>query len=267
MSASIAVAGRSAAPPVSAAQVSAGAVFVRETRSEFLRLMRAPSFCVPTIAFPLMFYALFGILLAGGHAHPQAARHAFASFAVLGTMAPGLFALGITLAADRDRGLLELKRALPMPRGIYLGAKMVMAMLFAILVSLLLMALAVSAGGLSLSLPQLALYLLLASLGVLPFGALGLLVGSLARATAAPSILNVIYLPMSFLSGLWLPLTLLPHVLGQIAPLWPSWQLAQIAAAIAGDAPRTAVGSHVLVLALWTGACVLGAWRALAHAR
>lgn len=267
MNASIALAGRSAAPVVGAAQVSAGAVFLRETRSEFLRLLRAPSFCVPTIAFPLMFYALFGILLAGGHAHPEAARHAFASFVVLGTMAPGLFALGITLAADRDRGLLELKRALPMPRGIYIGAKMVMAMLFAVLVSVLLMALAVSAGGLTLSLPRLALYLLLAPLGALPFGALGLLVGALARASAAPSILNVIYLPMSFLSGLWLPLHLLPHVLGQIAPLWPSWQLAQIAAAIAGDAPRATIGPHVLVLALWTAVCAAGAWRALARAR
>jgi hypothetical protein len=30
---------------------------------------------------------------------------------VLGTMAPGLFALGVTLATDRERGLLKLKRS------------------------------------------------------------------------------------------------------------------------------------------------------------
>ena len=94
---------------------------------------------MPTIAFPLLFYVLFGVLLGPAHSSPEATRHTLASFLVLGTMAPGLFALGITLANDRERGLLELKRALPMPRGLYLAAKLAMSMLFAAIVALLLM--------------------------------------------------------------------------------------------------------------------------------
>ena len=59
-------------------RVSGARVFLLEAHSEFLRLLRAPSFCVPTIAFPLMFYLLFGIFLAPVHAHrgrrPRSAR-------------------------------------------------------------------------------------------------------------------------------------------------------------------------------------------------
>ncbi len=192
---------------------------------------------------------------------------------VLGTMAPGLFALGVTLATDRERGLLELKRALPMPRGIYLAAKLAMSMLFAGTVSILLMVLAAAAGGVTWRRFSGAVCSLLAVLGVLPFCAIGLLVGSLARASAAPAVLNLIYLPMSFLSGLWVPLSFLPHGIAQLAPLWPSWHLAQIAQLAAGvDAgtgrrrtPAGARGRHGRVRR--AGAARAGARRALKGAR
>lgn len=249
--------------PAATRSVSWLAIFMLESHTEFLRLLRAPSFAVPTIAFPLMFYVLFGVLLAPAHAHPEVARRVLASFMVLGTMAPGLFALGVTLATDRERGLLELKRALPMPRGIYLAAKLAMAMLFAGTVSILLMILAAAAGGVTMTPLQWGALFVLAVLGVLPFCAIGLLVGSLARASAAPAVLNLIYLPMSFLSGLWVPLSFLPHGIAQLAPLWPSWHLAQIARVAAGVDPGTGVGGHLLVLAGVTGACVALARRAL----
>ncbi|HKD55545.1 MAG TPA: ABC transporter permease [Steroidobacteraceae bacterium] len=253
---------------VTAAVAAATArIFLLEAHSEFLRLLRAPSFCVPTIAFPLMFYVLFGILLGPGRAHPEAGARVLASFLVLGTMAPGLFALGITLATDRERGLLELKRALPMPRGLYLAAKVATAMLFAAVVSLLLTVLAVLVAGVTLTLLRWALLVLMAVVGVIPFCAIGLLVGSLCKGSATPAVLNLIYLPMSFLSGLWVPLSMLPRPLSQLAPLWPSWQLAQIAEAVVGPAPVAAVPAHALALTAIAAACFGAARRALGRAR
>jgi ABC-2 type transport system permease protein len=242
-------------------------IFTRETYTEFVRMLRAPSFCVPTIAFPLMFFVLFGIVFVPAHAHPAAARHAFASFMVLGCMAAGLFALGVSLAADRERGILELKRALPMPRAVYLAAKTVMAMAFALVITVLLMGLALASGASGLSGARLAGFLGLAVVGVVPFCAIGLLVGSLARVSGTPALLNLIYLPMSFLSGLWLPLSLLPPALGRLAPLWPAWHLSQLAYALSGDAPLTGVGPHLLALAAWSVVCALGAARVLGRRR
>lgn len=242
-------------------------IFLLESHSEFLRLLRAPSFAVPTIAFPLMFYVLFGVLLGPAHASPEAARRALASFIVLGTMAPGLFALGITLANDRERGLLELKRALPMPRGLYLAAKLAMSMLFAAIVSILLMTIAAAAAGVGLALLEWCLLFVLAVLGVLPFCAIGLLVGALTKASAAPAVLNLIYLPMSFLSGLWVPLSFLPHALATLAPLWPAWHLVQIALVVVGLGAPAATPGHLLALAGVTAVCAAAARRALSRPR
>lgn len=61
-------------------------------------------------------------------------------------MAPGLFGLGVTVAMERDRGILEFKRALPMPAGVYIAAKLCVALIFSAIVSLLLIALAVVSG-------------------------------------------------------------------------------------------------------------------------
>src|SRR5690606_42153518 len=65
--------------------------------------------------------------------------------------------------------------------------------------------------------------------GALPFGAIGLYVGTRVGGNAAPVVVNLLYLPMSFLSGIWLPLHVLPDVLARMAPLWPSYHHAQLA--------------------------------------
>ena len=38
-----------------------GQITIAQARSEFLRLIRVPAFSVPSIVFPIMFYALFGL--------------------------------------------------------------------------------------------------------------------------------------------------------------------------------------------------------------
>ena len=87
-----------------------------EVRYEFVRLLRTPSFAVPTLLFPAMFYVLFGVLM-GGHTsgdNPMA-HYLLATYCVFGVMAPGLFGFGITVATERERGWLALKRVAPMP--------------------------------------------------------------------------------------------------------------------------------------------------------
>ncbi|MDE2280630.1 MAG: ABC transporter permease, partial [Xanthomonadaceae bacterium] len=85
-------------------------------------------------------------------------------------------------------------------------------------------------------------------LGVLPFCALGMFVGTLVKGQGAPGMLQLIYLPMSFLSGLWFPLSMLPKALQQVAPLWPSYHLDRIALATVGIGHEPVL-PHVLVLA------------------
>lgn len=236
--------------------------YLAEARSECLRYLRAPGFMLPIMLFPGMFYLVFGVLMA----HTEgagASRYLLASYGVFGTMSPGLFGFGIALALERDGGLMMLKRALPMPPGAYLFGKLLMAMLTATLVMVLLLALS-RLVPVALTPRQVFALLGVGAFGVWPFCALGMLFGTLVKGQAAPGLLNLIYLPMSFLSGLWFPLPMLPKVLQQIAPLWPSYHLDRIALAALGmnDQP---LFTHALVLVVFTAVCLAWAARRLAR--
>lgn len=225
--------------------------YLEEMRSECLRYLRAPGFMLPILLFPAAFYLLFGVVMTYGHARADVARFMLAGYTAFGVIGPGLFGFGVSLAMERDGGLLTLKRAMPEPPGAYLLGKMAMAMAAAALVVLLLLALAVFAGGVHLAAARGAMLLLVGTLGVLPFCALGMWVGTLIRGQGAPGLLNLVYLPMAFLSGLWVPLSALPPSLRALAPLWPAYHLhALMRGALGLGAHGTAV--HVLVLVMVT---------------
>ena len=220
-----------------------------EAKYEFLRLLRTPMFAVPTLLFPTLFYVLFGVLLAGSRGGVAAAHYLLATYGVFGVMGASLFGFGVTVAIERENGYLELKRALPMPPGAYLLAKMAMAMLFSAIISTSLAVLAASLAHVALAPTQWALLLLVNVAGSLPFCAIGLSIGSLVGGSGAPAVVNIVYMPMAFLSGLWMPLHVLPPVFAQLAPAWPAWHLAQLALKVVG---RDAGGSamlHIAVLA------------------
>src|SRR3546814_13658009 len=110
-----------------------------------------------------------------------------------------------------------------------------------------LMTMALSLGHVTLNPFQAIALLLTGMLGVLPFCALGMFVGTLIKGQGAPGMLQLIYLPMSFMSGLWFPLPMLPKFLQQIAPVWPSYHLDMLALAAVGMNKGPLLG-HVLVL-------------------
>ncbi|MGA9420902.1 MAG: ABC transporter permease [Rhodanobacteraceae bacterium] len=237
--------------------------YLLEARYEFLRVLRTPAFAVPTLLFPPMFYLLFGIVL--NHGDAKAAHYLFATYSIFGVMAPGLFGFGVGVAIERERGWLSLKRVAPMPPGAYLCSKMAMAMLFAAITYATLAVMASGLGGVRLAPGQWLLIGVIAVLGVLPFCALGLMIGARANASAAPAIVNFIYLPMSFLSGLWMPLSMLPAFIGRIAPLWPAYHLGQLALMTVGQGPASAIGGHVVWIAAFTAVCFVIARRWLSR--
>jgi ABC-2 type transport system permease protein len=236
------------------------AAYFGEVRFEFLKSLRTPAFAVPTLFFPIMFYVLFGILLGSMRGNSGQALYTFATYGVFGAMGPGLFGFGVSLAIEREQGLLTLKQALPSPPGVYLLARAAMAMLFVAIIAVLLMVLAVTAGKVPLTFSQGALLFVIDVLGALPFCAIGMYVGSLVSGQASPAIVNLIFLPMAFLSGLWLPLQYMPKMLQDMAALWPSYHLAQLALNVVGSSTHGATGAHIAALG---GVTVLCFWLAM----
>lgn len=237
--------------------------YLQETRSEILRYLRNPGFLLPTLLFPTVFYLMFGVLLGHGSDNGQQARYMLAAYSTFGVMAPGLFGFGVSLALERDGGLLTLKRALPMPPAAYLLGKMAMAMLVAAVIASLLLTLALLVAHVPLTAVQALRLFALEVAGVVPFCALGLLLGTLIKGQGAPGLVNMIYLPMAFLSGLWFPLSVMPTFLQQVAGLWPSYHLNQLALSAVGMPHHGSGPMHGAVLCAFTVACLWLAVRRL----
>lgn len=217
-----------------------------ESRNEFLARLRTPVFALPTLLFPVVFYVMFGLVMNRGSA--RAATYLLATYGVFGVMGAAMFGFGVGVALERTQGLLRLRNALPLPPSAYIIAKLASAMLFALLISLCLLAFGVWFGHAEVTLTKALALVLVNLLGTLPFGALGLYIGTRSGANGAPAIINVVFLPMAFLSGLWMPLSMLPEWIGKLAPVWPSYHLSQLALKVVGQDAGKPAWLHVVVL-------------------
>ena len=233
--------------------------YLAEARYESVRMLRAPGFSIPFLGMPILLYLLFAVLIAGGAAQkdPAVARFLFTGFASFGIIGPGIFGFGVIVATEREQGLLRLKRALPLPMGAYILAKMLMAMLFATIILTTLISAGLTLGHLTLTAGQIVKVAAVDILGSMPFCALGLLIGTWASERSSPALVNLVYLPMLHLSGLFYPL---PKGLQNLAPLWPAYHLNQLAYAAVGAPFRGETLTHVAVL---VGVTVLFGWIAL----
>ncbi|MDQ2908881.1 MAG: ABC transporter permease [Candidatus Eremiobacteraeota bacterium] len=239
-------------PAPAAHRTSALRSFGLEVRCELARLARQPSYVIPIFAFPLAFYYLFGITMGGHYRGVTAATYLLASYGAFGVIGAALFGFGVSLALERSSGWLILRRASPMRLWSYLGAKMLTALCFALAVAAAIEALGAFAGGVRLT-PQAWLSLLgVLVAGAVPFCALGFAIGTVAPANGAPAIVNLIYLPLSFMGGLWIPVGLLPATFARIAPWTPTYHFGKVAYAAIGIG--TAAPVDIIALALWTAA-------------
>lgn len=238
-------------------------ILMREARAEFLSVTRQPAFAIPTLAFPVMFYLFFALVFTMSRSMHMP-TWLLATYGVFGIMGPAMFGFGAGIASERAEGWLRLKRVMPVSPLIPLAARMMMAMMFAFIVFALLAALGALFGDVRMPRTDWIRLALVLSIGALPFGVLGLVIGLAFGAKAAPVIVNLLYLPMAFLSGLWVPLMAFPEWLQQAAVLLPPYHLAAIALHVVGAQPAGGILVHVGVLVVFTVACIFVAavaWR------
>lgn len=239
-------------------------IYVKEAKYELLKNVRIPVYAISTIAFPLMFYVLFGIVLGRNNAavRNDNATYMLATMGCFGVMAVALFGFGVSLAIERGQGWLQVKRASPMPVSAYFFGKLFAAVTFSTVIMLLLLVVGFFFGGVRLPLATAAKLVGMLVAGAIPFSALGLAIGYFAKPNSAPAVVNLIYLPMSFCSGLWIPLFMLPHGLQMFARFLPAYHMSQLALGIVGMTTEpTPVWGHVEALIAFTMICLgLAAW-------
>jgi ABC-2 type transport system permease protein len=222
-------------------------ILLTEIRYELVRALRTRAFSLSAIGFPVMFYCLFGLLLNRGQSLDgvAVAKYMLGGYAVFGSLGAAIFGVGVGVALDIHAGWLELKRASPMPPLAYIVSKCATAAAFSMIIVCMLCGLGVAFGHVHLSAAEFARMLALAAFGSVPFCAMGLAMAFLVPPNAAGGIANLIYLPMSFFGGLWIPVTMLPHAVQLAAPALPTFHLAQLMYACFGATPEGTVMGHV----------------------
>jgi ABC-2 type transport system permease protein len=233
-------------------------IYWKEAKYEFLKRWRMPVYSLSVILFPAMFYTLFGLVLnrdlSGGH--KEAATYLMATMGCYGVMGVALFAFGVGVAMERGQGWLEVKRASPMPTAAYFTGRVATCLVFSFLVFLTLFTLGTLFGGVRLAPWQLLGLMATLVAGSIPFCALGLVIGYFAKPNSAPAVVNVLYLPLSFLSGLWMPIGVLPKFLQKLAVWLPPYHLGQLALHAVGFDSRGDVPTHINVLIGFTLICL-----------
>ena len=213
----------------------------RFIESQWLNLLRTPAYTLPTLLFPIMFYSFFGLLLIPGQA-----QFLLCTFATFGCIGASLFAFGVGIATERAQGWLTLLRATPAPVSAVLAGKGFGAALFTAIVTLVMAMLAAQFGGVRMTTVQWSGLLLVMIAGSVPFAALGIGMGMSLSPNAAPAVLNLIYLPLGFMSGLWIPAHQLPGFMQAMANWLPPYHVAELALHVTG----TKTGTPLLSLGI-----------------
>ncbi|MBI4014095.1 MAG: ABC transporter permease [Candidatus Rokubacteria bacterium] len=188
-------------------------------RAALLEIARTPAFLVPTAVFPSMLFLFFGLPSART---PQAAAFILTSFAVFGVMGVCFYQFGVGIAEDRAGPWEDYLRTLPVTAAQRFAARLLAALAVTAVTLLLLGVTAVATTPARLSVARWLLLVAALLVGGVPFGLFGIALGYSVPARAAVPIANLIYLPLSFLGGIWLPPDQLPGVVAWISPLLPS---------------------------------------------
>lgn len=207
--------------------------YLEETRCEALRFARNPGLVIPVLIMPVALYALFALIISAEAMRKDeiVGIFLFAAFAVMATSMPALFGMSSSLAMEREMGLLRLRRAQPAPAGSWLAAKIICGLGFGAIAYLPLLVVAVGSGKLALE-PVAIVKVSVALIAcAMPFCALGLMIGTLVKGSAAPGYANLIYLPGCYLSGMFFPL---PASMHWQVPIWPQFHVIQVAMHVAG---------------------------------
>jgi len=238
--------------------------YLTETRYELLRMMRNPGVAVPVLLLPCALYALFAYVIGGQWIKndPGAGIFLFTAFSLMAVTMPAMFGIGVTLALERDMGLLRLKRAQPAPPAAWVVAKIMAGLVLAMLAYAPIVIMAVSSGKLALGASQVVGLSTALMIGTIPFTALGLMIGSLATGSSAPAYANLVYLPGCYLSGMFFPL---PASMYWQAPIWPQFHVLNFAMHLSGATTKFPLEPLSMAIATMLGYTVLFAgvtvWR------
>jgi ABC-2 type transport system permease protein len=242
-------------------------VFAYDLRA-FLRNRQSRFF---TLALPVLFLVIFAALF-GRAGHTTAVAGGQISLSVY--YVPGIIALGVISACfgnlissvteQRETGVLKRRRATPVPAAAIIAGRVLTSMVVAVAIAAILLGIGWAAYGARVPGRTAAALAVTIVVGAASFCCLGYALSSLIRnQEAAVPTTQAVLLPLYFISGVFVAVSILPHWLVDVADVFPVRHLAN--ALLTAYNPHTSglgfSGRDLLIVAAWGAGGLLIALR------
>jgi ABC-2 type transport system permease protein len=245
--------------------VSDVSLAVAQTRYSVKGYLRDPSALVFTIIMPVVLLLLFNAIFHGNTLFDgirvKSAAYYTASIIAYTIMLNGFGSLVIRITTDREAGQLKRPRGTPMPSWVYLFAEIGRSVVTIVVTSGVLLAVGALFYGVTVSghmVVGLVVYVVVGLVvyvvvGTACFAALGLALARACRTTDSASAIGPFStVVLAFLSGVFIPVAIMPAWLLDIGKVFPLEHLArglQLAFLVPGSTGLT--GTNLAVLVAW----------------
>ena len=232
--------------------------FLRNRQSQFF-----------TLALPILFLVIFASVFRNGTVQVPGGRISTSVYYVPGIMALGVIAacfanLVASVTAQRERGVLKRRRATPVPAAAIIAGRVLVAIVLAVVMAAVLLGIGWAAYGAHVPGRTALALAVTVVIGAASFCCLGYALTSLIRNedTAQP-VTQALLLPLYFISGVFVAVSILPHWLADVGEIFPVRHLAN--ALLIAYNPHTSglgfAGLDLLIVAAWGAAGLFVALR------
>jgi len=184
-----------------------------------------------TFVFPLMFLVIFASI---NHSTRLSSLGGipYDDFFVPGILAYGLIAttyvnMAISTSLLRDMGVLKRMQGTPLPRWAYIAARIASTVVIVLAMTVITLGLGVVAYGVHIRASTLPALIATLIVGTAAFTTLGIgITRFIPNSDAAPVVVNLTVLPLTFISSIWFPAAGMPKLLRDVANVFPIRPLA-----------------------------------------
>lgn len=238
------------------------ALILHQLRFDLLIFRRNPAGTFFTVVLPLIFLVIFTSIF-GNNTLENGAK-------VATLYVPGILTLAIvsatavnaaiTMTTRRERGVLKRVRGTPVPPGVFVLSQALAGFVIALAMTVIITIVGRVLYGVELQFETLPSLLISLLIGAMSFSAVGLALTTIITSEdAAPAVTNAIFLPLYFVSGVFIPDTEVPGWVGTVGNLFPVSHLNQ---ALQESFDPFADGAawpanHWLIIAGWGAVCAI----------
>lgn len=203
------------------------ALALAETRMQVRLLLRNVVAAFFTLVMPLLFLILLNFFIGDGELSDGSALSNYftPAIAVFGLVTATFTNLAISTAMARDAGVLKRVYGSPMPLSAHVAGRVLSATLLGLASVVVMLAIGALVYGVEIPWSRMPVFFGVLLIGAAAFSTLGVAVAMVTpNARAAPAVANAVILPLTFVSGIFFPLTDAPawlQLVGRALPLAP----------------------------------------------